>query len=122
MVPESATMLFKAGFQFTGTENAEKDAKKFQIAVLQNQTHLETMFRSIAEQDDKPSIVLIDRGLLDGKAFIPPGLWTTILREQGLDEQKLRDDSYDAIIHLVTAADGAVEHYDMENEARADNP
>ena len=83
---------------------------------------MEEMFRQIAELDEQPAILLMDRGLLDGKAFIPPTLWDSVMKETGLNEQKRRDDNYDAIIHLVTAADGAVQHYDMENEARADNP
>lgn len=31
---------------------------------------------------------------------------------------KLRDNRYDAVIHMVTAADGALEFYQKYNEAR----
>ena len=40
---------------------------------------MEEMFRQIAELDEQPAILLMDRGLLDGKAFIPPTLWDSVM-------------------------------------------
>lgn len=39
-----------------------------------------------------------------------------------MDERSLRDGRYDGILHLVTAACGAEEHYSLENnEARSES-
>ena len=44
------------------------------------------------------------------------------MKANGLDELKLRDGRYDAVLHLVTAACGAEEHYSLDNnEARSEN-
>lgn len=40
------------------------------------------------------------------------------MQETGWSNIELRDKRYDAVIHLVTAADGAEEFYDYDNTAR----
>lgn len=41
---------------------------------------------------------------------------------KGMDEVSLRDGRYDGILHLVTAASGAEEHYSLDNnEARSES-
>lgn len=35
--------------------------------------------------------------------------------ENGFNNVTLRDKRYDAVIHMVTAADGAPQHYTLEN-------
>lgn len=44
------------------------------------------------------------------------------MQANGLDERSLRDGRYDGILHLVTAACGAEEHYSLENnEVRSES-
>lgn len=44
------------------------------------------------------------------------------VQANGLDERSLRDGRYDGILHLVTAACGAEEHYSLENnEVRSES-
>ena len=63
--------------------------------------------------------ILIDRGLLDGSAYVDPEQWQGLLDELGVTVVQLRDQRYDAVIHLVTAADGAEKFYDnVTNSAR----
>ena len=38
--------------------------------------------------------------------------------EMGYNQVQLRDNRYDAIIHMVTAAKGAEKHYNLDNAAR----
>ena len=52
-------------------------------------------------------IVLVDRGLLDGSAYVSVQQWLAVLDDLGLQGETLRDNRYDQIIHMVTAADGA---------------
>lgn len=49
-------------------------------------------------------------------------IWKAILNETGWTTIQLRDQRYDAVCHLVTAADGAEEFYGMNNEARYETP
>lgn len=46
----------------------------------------------------------------------------TQVEGNGMDERSLRDERYDGIFHLVTAACGAEEHYSLQNnEARSES-
>ncbi len=65
------------------------------------------------------SLILCDRGVMDGKAYISESTWQALLDEVGLSVVHLRDRRYETVIHMVTAADGAEKFYDNEsNEAR----
>ena len=60
------------------------------------------------------SVILIDRGVLDGKAYVSQGQWQALLDDFGVSEKQLRDNRYDAVLHLVTAAEGAEQFYITE--------
>ena len=49
-------------------------------------------------------VLLIDRGLLDGKAFVDAGSWQALMDDMQMNELVVRDRRYDAVLHLVTAA------------------
>ena len=51
--------------------------------------------------------MLIDRGLLDFSAYVPPRAWAATMHDLGLNVSQVRDGRYDAVLHMVTAADGA---------------
>ena len=63
-------------------------------------------------------MILCDRGLLDGSAYVSPLVWETVLRRMGYNQQDLSEDRYNAVIHMVTAAEGAEKFYSQCNEAR----
>lgn len=65
---------------------------------------LEDIFIETALQCDMPTIILCDRGMMDGSAYATEQCWQTILDETGWSNLQLRDKRYDAVIHLVTAA------------------
>lgn len=68
---------------------------------------------------DKDVVLLIDRGLLDGSAYVSKENWQALLDDMGCNVAMLRDSRYDQIIHMVTAADGAENFYAcLSNEAR----
>jgi len=59
---------------------------------------------------------------MDGSAYTDENVWQAILDETGWSTIQLRDRRYEAVIHLVTAADGATEFYgNTNNEARYEN-
>ena len=89
--------------------------------MLETQIHLEDYFMELAylaKDDAEDAVVLTDRGLMDGSAYMKAESWQALLDEKGLSEINLRDKRYDSVIHLVTAADGAEEYYNLGNAAR----
>ena len=56
---------------------------------------------------------------MDGSAYTSENIWQALLDETGWSTIQLRDRRYEAVIHLVTSADGAQEFYTTaNNEAR----
>ena len=69
--------------------------------------------------EDKEVVILIDRGLLDGCAYLSEKNWQAIIDDLGCNFLILIDSRNDAILHLRTAADGAEKFYaSLTNEAR----
>ena len=93
------------------------DAVRFQINVMKMQMALEDIFIEMALTQDQPTIIICDRGVMDGSAYTEDKVWQAILDETGWSTIQLRDRRYEAVIHMVTAADGAEEFYSKENNA-----
>lgn len=78
----------------------------------------------LAEENEKTAIankmpcdrvvMLSDRGLLDNKAFVTQEEFDRYSSLNGANEDIIRN-SYDAVFHLVTAADGAESSYNLTN-------
>ncbi len=92
----------------------------FQKALMKLQIALEDTFIDIAQMvTGSPVVVLIDRGLLDGSAYVSKENWQALLDDMGCNIVMLRDNRYDGVMHMVTAADGAEKFYaSLNNEAR----
>ena len=79
---------------------------------------LEDIFVEIAQSSEQPTIILCDRGVMDGSAYTDENVWQAILDETGWSTIQLRDKRYEAVVHLVSAADGAESFYNhATNEA-----
>jgi CYTH domain-containing protein/predicted ATPase len=122
MVPETPTMLFQGGFSLHDATPAQ--VVQLETVLLTTVMHTEDSFRQIASVYANPKTVfLCDRGMMDTKAYVTPDMWQTILDNLGQTEVQLRDQRYDAVIHLVTAADGAEDFYTLANNtARTETP
>ncbi len=55
---------------------------------------------------------------MDISAYLSPQQWQDIIGEIGYTQTQLRDERYDAILHLVSAADGAEQFYTTSNNAQ----
>ena len=125
--PEAATKLMANGIVIGDSVSLED----FQRYVLREQLHNERLAEMAAKKYEKyykDVILLCDRGLADQMAYITRDMFETLLEEEGL---KMSDAyAYDCIIHMVTAADGAVEFYewagnenpDLVNKFRKESP
>ena len=65
---------------------------------------------------NQDTIILCDRGVFDNRAYVSDREFKELLKERNLNEMELSS-SYDMVIHLVTAAKGAKEHYTTANNS-----
>ena len=115
-IPETATELITSGFAPWDT----RTNIDFQDIVLNLQLEKEKIFETAVKSLPNEKILLVcDRGILDNKAYMSKKDFNNLLKKNRLDEIQLRD-SYDAVFHLVTAAKGAKEYYNLDNEARTE--
>jgi predicted ATPase len=118
-VPEAATLLAKGGAMIAIEKFSKAEQIKFQANLMKLQMSLEDIFTDLAVNSGEKSMVLCDRGVMDGSAYIDESLWQALLDEVGWTVVHLRDRRYEQVIHLTTAANGAEKYYNLaSNEAR----
>lgn len=114
-IPEVPTMFTQAGMNYL-TKN-EKFFFEGEKATFLTQIGLEDSFTQMAETIDKPVIIVCDRGTMDISTYLTEDFWNRIISEQGYTNTQLRE-RYDAVLHLVSAADGAEQFYTTANNAQ----
>ena len=76
MVPEAATLMAQGGAMIVAENFTAGQGLTFQKILMKLQIALEDTFLEIARMvTDKPVVLLIDRGLLDGSAFVSKDEW-----------------------------------------------
>lgn len=123
-VPETATELIDGGIYPSGKkEGMGLGGIEFQYELMKLQLAKEEIFRETARKMDAPKVLIVcDRGLFDSLAYITKPELKLVLNKLGLSEIEARD-RYDAVFHLVTAANGAEEAYtNANNAARTETP
>jgi CYTH domain-containing protein len=105
-------------------KNCGINNKKFQEHVLRMQIVKENEYREIAFSDPAPhTVLLFERGTMDGHAYMEPHEFHAMIKQMNYSIIHLRDERYDGIFHLVTAAIGAEAHYTTKNNpARTETP
>ena len=118
-IPEVPTMFTQAGMDYL-TTNREffYEGEK---ATLEVQLALEDKFLRMAEACTEPCIIVCDRGTMDISAYMTKDMWEDITRAVGTSTAELRE-RYDAVLHLVSAADGAEQFYTTSNNASRNEP
>lgn len=88
------------------------------------QIGLEDGFERLLRARGKPGVLLCDRGLMDGAAYMSPEEWEKLIKKRDVDSvSELREGRYNAVYHMVTAAEGAEPFYTLENnEVRTETP
>ena len=111
LCPEAATLLFGSGIH--RDQFLQENVLDFQIS---NEQFYKTAAQRLVETTGKPVIISHDRGLLDGLAYLKDDvLFEKLLNKRGLSRSKILEGYYDSVTHLITAAKGALEHYNFEN-------
>ncbi|KAJ9469536.1 TRPL translocation defect protein 14 [Diplonema papillatum] len=109
-VPENATIFSNAGAGFPVHSHKEHQLA-WETSRMICQMQMEDCFAAIAQASGKPTIILCDRGVIDARAYMDAETWEKLLRHMGWRETELRDRRYDMILHMVTTAVGARQHY-----------
>lgn len=121
VAPETCTLLTGCGVD--RTDFTPDMGEAFQCAVMAAQIAVEDGLRRIADAMPGRHLILLDRGVMDGAAFLPAENWARVEADVGRRRTELRDARYDGVIHMVTAAIGAPRHYTLANNpARIESP
>lgn len=111
-VPEAATIVLSSIIRedFTNVE--------IQKMIFQKSLELEAIAHKKAKEklNQEEVVIIFDRGILDAKAYIDKEEFVKLLKHFSMSEIEILK-RYDSIFHLVTAADGAKEHYTNENNS-----
>ena len=113
-IPEVPTLYSLGGWSYlTPNRDLYYEGER---AILETQLALEDSFMRMAETCQKPVLIVCDRGTLDISAYISPEMWNDITAKTGNDTNSLRS-RYDAVLHMVSAADGAEQYYTTATNA-----
>lgn len=117
-VPEVPTMITQSGWDYMTHNHAfYYEGEK---VILELQLALEDKIMRLAESYAEPCFVVCDRGTMDISSYISLEMWEELTASCHTSTHQLRNGKrYDAILHLVSAADGAEEFYNtVTNEQR----
>jgi CYTH domain-containing protein/thymidylate kinase len=123
VIPETATLITNSGID-RRKMNKSQQVVMYEEAILDMQLGFEETYQQTVARifPERKKVILLDRGIMDIKAFIPDDDFKMMLKRKKLTEVKLRD-RYNGVIHLVTAAEGALTFYTGENNlARIETP
>lgn len=86
----------------------------FERCIIKLQYQKEEIYKEVISKKENQDriIILYDRGISDCKAFMDEKMYNDILDELNINKVNER---YDAVFHLITAANGAEEFYTLEN-------
>jgi hypothetical protein len=120
-LPEIPTICINGGLRYPGLGSGDK-LIAFETALMKLQWQMEESFRLVAESTGKPTLLVLDRAILDPGAYIPKEDFDKVLKANHWSRKDLLA-RYDLVVHLVTAADGAVKFYTKaNNSARSETP
>eukprot|EP00096_Caligus_rogercresseyi_P006970 TRINITY_DN2410_c0_g1_i1.p1 TRINITY_DN2410_c0_g1~~TRINITY_DN2410_c0_g1_i1.p1 ORF type:complete len:446 (+),score=148.10 TRINITY_DN2410_c0_g1_i1:716-2053(+) len=117
-IPETATVLLSGGIDFS--ELDEEAAMKFQENLLKTMIQIENSFFDLAKETKRNCLIICDRGTMDASAYISHAQWDKILTNNTLDEVELRDNRYNQVVHLASAAKGAEQFYSLDHPSRSE--
>lgn len=113
IVPEVATEFFMSGLEI---EESGLTNEKFQEGVIREQIRREDRYTRLAlDMSGEKKLLIFERGILDSICYIGEQAFTIIMNRLDRSIVQLRDERYDAVFHLESAAVGAPEFYTTAN-------
>ncbi len=109
VLPETATELLQAGLhpQINGVV-------PFQRTLLHLQLQREAIYEEASNAMEKTPLLLCDRGVMDGKAYMESDDFATILSEVDKTQKEILD-SYDMVIYMESTAQKFPRAYNKAN-------
>ncbi|XP_076108691.1 TRPL translocation defect protein 14-like [Mytilus galloprovincialis] len=107
--PETALVLMSGGVKFTNLSKLE--AYKFQENLIRTMKQIEDTYFELANTCPQNCLVICDRGIMDASAYLPTEDWAQMKADNNWNEIQLRDNRYNQVIHMVSAARGAEMFY-----------
>ncbi|XP_065077758.1 TRPL translocation defect protein 14-like isoform X3 [Ochlerotatus camptorhynchus] len=114
-VPETATVLLSGGIKFS--DLTADEAYKFQENLLRTMIQMENTFFELGKSCTRNCLIICDRGVMDASAFVSKEKWDRMMRTNSWNSVELRDNRYNQIVHMVSAANGAEAFYSTEDHA-----
>lgn len=106
---------------FKGFTREKLGNEEYQRRILKRQIEKENIIMKYAKESKKNSIILCDRGTLDGNAYIADETFTKLLNEINYTREELAK-RYDAVFHLTSVAVDMPEKYEnTSNIMRREN-
>lgn len=120
VIPEVPTELIQSGIRPFGNS---LDLEAFEHLVIKMQLQKEQLYQEAAQMlPNEKVVILLDRAIHDIKIYVTEEQFKRVLKRASLSEEDALN-RYDAVFHLVTAADGAEEFYTLaNNSARTETP
>ena len=115
-VPLTPTLTIENGLGTTMPNLSKDDLIKYQVSLMKMQMNLEDFFTDMAMLGQEKAVILCDRGVMDSQAYVSKEEWQMIMDENDWNLVNLRDRRYDAVIHMVTSANGAEDYFRSENK------
>ena len=124
MVPEVPTLVFSSGVKVQDMVANWTRNLAFQKQLIVTQLAIEKNWEEFARmQLGDQKVLICDRGAMDGAAYMDKSAFEKMVEDMGMRIVDLRDGRYDAVFHLVTAANGAEKFYTLgNNTARHETP
>ncbi|XP_033233603.1 TRPL translocation defect protein 14 isoform X5 [Drosophila pseudoobscura] len=115
-VPETATVLLSGGVKFS--DLTEKEAYKFQENLIRTMVQIENTYFELGNSSTRNCLIICDRGVMDASAYISKDKWEKMMAGNKWNPVEMRDNRYNQILHLVSAANGAEDFYSTEKRKR----
>nr|XP_049695082.1 TRPL translocation defect protein 14 isoform X2 [Helicoverpa armigera] len=78
---------------------------------------IENTFFELGRTCQRDCLIICDRGAMDASAFISREKWEAMLSTNNWNCVELRDNRYNHIVHMLSAANGAEDFYSTEDHA-----
>ena len=112
-IPETATELISGGVA-PWTCGTNEEYQKVQVALQLRKEQLS--LQAAKTMPERKILIVCDRGIFDNKAYMTDDEFERVLAYNGIKASDALAD-YDAVFHLVTAANGAPQFYSTANNA-----
>lgn len=89
-------------------------AYKFQENLLRTMIQIENTYFELGASCKRNCLIICDRGVMDASAYIDNDKWERLKSNNNWNEIELRDNRYNQIVHMVSAANGAEDFYSIE--------